>query len=164
MSMVPPPPAAPTWPSYPQPEPRQNQRRWPAITASLGASAAVAGIITTAVTLAVTPEPAVTVAASAAPQIVTVTAAPSTPPAPLSTAEADKQTCHAWGTTDTLYNAAVVAQSVIPKGMTVLDPACTRQPGMEGRRDAGQPVVRPGRRQLRSANCTWHQPDAGSGR
>ena len=129
MSIAPPPPAYPTWPPqpYPPPPPPQRRRRWPAIAAAAAIGAIVAGVITTVVTVAATnPEPTGTTAAPAA-ETVTVTAAPPTP-TPLPAAQADKQTCHAWGTTDTLYTAAAAAQGVIPQGMTITDPAVQDNP------------------------------------
>ena len=129
MSIAPPPPVYPTGPPSPYPSaPPQRRRRWPAIAASAGIGAVVAGVITTLVTVAATPEPTSTAAAPGAPQTVTVTAAPAKPPAPLPAAEADKQTCHAWGTTDTLVDAALAAMSVIPQGMTITDPAVQQNP------------------------------------
>jgi hypothetical protein len=129
MSIAPPPPVYPTGPPSPYPPtPPQRRRRWPAIAASAGVGAVVAGVITTLITVAATPKPASTGAAPVAPQTVTVTAAPAKPPTPRPAAEADKQTCHAWATTDTLYTAAAAAQSVIPQGMTIIDPAVQANP------------------------------------
>jgi hypothetical protein len=56
---------------------------------------------------------------------VTVTATPSPPlkPAPLPAAQADRQTCNAWLAAGDSIHAASAAQSEIPKGMTILDPA-----------------------------------------
>ncbi len=129
MSIAPPPPVYPTGPPSPYPPaPPQRRRRWPAIAASAGIGAVVASVITTLVTVDATPGPTSTTGAPGAAQTVTVTAAPAKPPAPLPTAEADKQTCHAWGTTDTLVTAAAVAQSVISQGMTITDPAVQTNP------------------------------------
>jgi hypothetical protein len=128
MSIAPPPPVYPTGPPSPYPPTPQRRRRWPAIAASAGIGAVVAGVITTLVTVAATPEPTSTAAAPGAPQTVTVTAAPAKPPAPLPTAEADKQTCHAYGTADTLVTAAGVALNVIPQGITIIDPAVQANP------------------------------------
>ncbi|MEW2484281.1 hypothetical protein AB0876_32315 [Mycobacterium sp. NPDC049093] len=129
MSIAPPPPAyPPTWPpqQYP-PTPTTQRRRWPAVAAAAGAGAIVAGLITTVITLSVT-APATTDTTSSAAETVTVTAAPPTPPKALPAAQADAQTCHAWGTTDKLYTAAALAQSVIPEGMTITDPAVQGNP------------------------------------
>jgi hypothetical protein len=131
MSIAPPPPVYPTWPPspyQPAPPPPQRRRHWPAIAAAAGAGALAAGVITTLITVAATPEPIGTTAVPAAPQTVTVTAAPAKPPAPLPAAEADKQTCHAWGTTDTLAAAAMAATSVLPQGMPFTDPAVQNTP------------------------------------
>ncbi len=123
-----PPPAYPTWPPHQYPPPPAKRRRlWPAVAAAAGAGAIVAGAITTVITLSVT-APATTNTASSAADTVTVTASPPAPPAPLPVAEADAQTCHAWGTTDTLYTAAAAAQGVIPQGMTITDPAVQTNP------------------------------------
>jgi hypothetical protein len=68
--------------------------------------------------------------ASAAAPTVTVTAqplAPSTAP-PRPAAEADRATCQAWLSTGNLIRAAGDAQSVIPAGMTILDPAVQSTP------------------------------------
>lgn len=124
-----PPPAYQTWPpqQYP-PTPAPTKRRlWPAAAAAAGAGALVAGVITTVVTLSVT-SPATPHNAAPTAETVTVTAAPPAPPAPLPAAQADAQTCHAWGTTDTMYTAAAVAQSVIPQGMTITSPEVQTNP------------------------------------
>lgn len=129
MSLAPPPPAyPPAWPPQQHPPtPTKQRRRWPAVAAAAGAGAIVAGVITTVITLSVT-TPATTNTANSSAETVTVTASPPAPPAPLPAAEADAQTCHAWGTTDTLYTAAATAQGVIPQGMTITDPAVQTNP------------------------------------
>lgn len=118
-----PPPAYPQWP----PPAAPLRRRWPAVAAAAGIGAIVAGVITTLITIAAT-TPKTANAGSPSAQTVTETAAPAPPPAPLPAAEADAQTCHAWGTTDTLYTAAAVAQGVIPQGMTITNPAVQDNP------------------------------------
>ena len=124
---VAPPPAYPTWPPQPYPPaPPPRQRRWPAIAAAFGISAILAGTVTTLVTLAAT-SPASSTAA-APPPTVTVTAEPPPPAAPLPVAQADAQTCHAWGTAETLYTAAAAAQGVIPQGMTITSPEVQSNP------------------------------------
>lgn len=123
---VAPPPAYPTWPPQPYPPaPPPRQRRWPAIAAAFGVGAVVAGTVTTLVTLAATsPAPST----ASAPPTVTVTAEAPPPPAPLPVAAADAQTCHAWGTAETLYTAAAAAQGVIPQGMTITSPEVQNNP------------------------------------
>lgn len=125
MSLAPP-PAYSTWPPQQHPPTPTKRPRWPAVAAAAGAGAIVAGVITTVVTVSVT-APATSTTASAA-ETTTVTAAPLAPPAPLPAAEADAQTCHAWGTTDTMYTAAAAAQGVIPQGITITDPAVQTNP------------------------------------
>ena len=63
-----------------------------------------------------------------APVTVTATPAPPSPPPPLPSAQADRQTCNAWLAAGDKVNEASVAQSVIPKGMTILDPAVRNNP------------------------------------
>lgn len=128
MSIAPPPPVYPPWPASPHPPapPPRRRRRWPAVAAAACIGAVVAGAITALVT--VTAIPHTGSKAPAAPPTITVTAAPAKPPTPQPAAQADKQTCHAWGTADTLVTAASVAQSVIPQGMTIIDPAVQTNP------------------------------------
>jgi hypothetical protein len=86
----------------------------------------IAGTITTLVTLAATsPTPST---AAAPPPTVTVTAEPPPPPTPLPVAQADAQTCHAWGTAETLYTAAAAAQGAIPQGLTITSPEVQSNP------------------------------------
>jgi hypothetical protein len=125
MSIAPPPPVHPTWP--PQPAPPQR-RRWSAVAAGAGVGAVISGAITTLITVAATSRPTGTTAAPTAAPTVTVTAAPSKPPAPLPAAEADKQTCHAYGTVDNLITAAANALNIIPQGMPFTDPAVQKNP------------------------------------
>jgi hypothetical protein len=88
--------------------------------------AVVAGVATTAITIAGTPDHASGSTGSAT--TVTVTASPTKPPAPLPTAEADQQTCHAYGTVDNLITAAGNALNIIPQGMPFTDPAVKNNP------------------------------------
>jgi hypothetical protein len=119
MSAVAPPPA-PTWPSSYPPQPAAR-RRWPAFVAG----AVLAGVTATVVTANVTASHTSTPAAP-----VTVTATPPAPPQParLSVAVADRKTCNAWLSTGDKIHAASAAQSVIPQGMTILDPAVRDNP------------------------------------
>lgn len=124
MSIAPPPPVYPTWPPAPYPPTAPvRRRRWPALTAAAIAGALIAGAITTGITMAATaPEPA------PARNSDTAAAAPA-PAAPALTAdEADKQTCHAWGTASGLSTAAAATQGIIPQGMTITDPAVQSNP------------------------------------
>lgn len=128
MSSVAPPPAYPTWPPqqpYP-PAPQKPRRRWPAVAAAAGAGAIVAGLITTLITIAATPAPST--AAAPAPPTVTETAGPPPAPAALPAAQADAQTCHAWGTTNTLVTAATAALKIIPDGTDITSPAVQSNP------------------------------------
>ena len=61
---------------------------------------------------------------------VTVTATPPAPPtpSPLPAAQADRQTCQAWLAAGDQIHAASAAQSVIPKGMTIVDQAVRDNP------------------------------------
>jgi hypothetical protein len=126
MSLAPP-PAYPTWPPQQYPPTPTKRRRWPAVAAAAGAGTIVAGVITIVITLSVT-APATTNTTTPAAETTTVTAAPPAPPAPLPAAQADAQTCHAWGTTDTMYTAAAAAQGVIPQGMAITDPPVQTNP------------------------------------
>lgn len=123
MSIAPQP--AHTWPPQPIGPPRRPRRRWPAIAAAAAGGALAGGVITTLVTFAATPS----TPSAAPPETVTVTAAPPAPPTPLPVAEADAQTCHAWGTADRLVTAAASAMSVIPDGVQFTDPAMDARPG-----------------------------------
>ncbi|ORX11368.1 hypothetical protein [Mycobacterium xenopi] len=129
MSIAPPPPAYPTWPPPPHPPapPQRPRRGWVAVAAAAGVGAVVSGVITTLITVAATSNPGGTGAPATAPTV-TVTAAPAKPPAPLPAAEADKQTCHAYGTVNRLATAATTAMSVIPEGMPFTDPAVQNNP------------------------------------
>ncbi|MBS4730565.1 hypothetical protein MSM1_20320 [Mycobacterium sp. SM1] len=123
MSIAPPPPAYPTRPPRPYPPvPSQHRRRWPAVAASASVGALISGTITTLVTMAATAGSGDNTAGPTAAPTVTVTATPPKP-TPLPVAEADKQTCHAWGTADNLVTAAAYALNVIPQGMPFTDPA-----------------------------------------
>ncbi|MGA9374951.1 MAG: hypothetical protein WBV64_07950 [Mycobacterium sp.] len=46
----------------------------------------------------------------------------------LPAAQADAQTCHAWGTADKLVTAASVAQGVLPEGTVITDAAVQGNP------------------------------------
>lgn len=127
MSSIAPPPA-PTWPPqqpYP-PAPQKPRRRWPAVAAAAGVGAIVAGLITTLIAVAATPAP--TTSAVPAPPTVTETAGPPPAPAALPAAQADAQTCHAWGTAATLVTAGTAALKVIPDGTDVTSPAVQGNP------------------------------------
>lgn len=124
---VAPPPAYPTWPPQPYPPaPPPRQRRWPAIAGAFAISAAIAGTVTTLVTLAAT-SPAPSTASAPAPTV-TVTAEAPPPPAPLPVAAADAQTCHAWGTANTLVTAGTTSLQSIPDGMDFTNPTVLQNP------------------------------------
>ena len=124
-----PPPAYPTWPPQPPypPAPQPPRRRWPAIAAAIGVGAVTGAVITTLITLAATgPAPVNTTAPTAG--TITVTAEPPPPPTPMPAAQADAQTCHAWGTADTLVNAGKAAMGVIPEDMAFNNEAVQNDP------------------------------------
>ena len=120
-----PPPAYPTWPPQPYP-PQQRRRRWPAIAASAGVGAIIAGVITTLVTMAATSGPTPTGTPAAAPTV-TVTAAPPKPP-PLPAAQADAKTCQGWAMADDLVTTAGTGLNVMPQNVTITDPAVQANP------------------------------------
>ena len=124
-----PPPAYPTWPPQPYPPQQQQQqrRRWPAIAASAGVGAIIAGIITTLVTMAATSGPTPTVTPAAAPTV-TVTAAPPKPPPPLPATQADAKTCQGWAMADDLVTTAGTGLNVMPQNVTITDPAVQANP------------------------------------
>ncbi|TQK27179.1 hypothetical protein FBY28_0127 [Arthrobacter sp. SLBN-53] len=128
--MIGPPPASPMWPPPPpppQPSVRRKPRpRWPAVVAAASLGAAVAGLLTTLITVVATPAP--TPAATPAAPTITETAGPPPSPPPLPVAQADAQTCHAWGTANTLVNAATAAMQVIPDGSDITSPAVQSNP------------------------------------
>jgi hypothetical protein len=64
---------------------------------------------------------------TAAPATITVTAQP-TKPAPLPAADADRRTCQAWLAAGDHIHAASAALSVLPQGMTILDPGVRDNP------------------------------------
>lgn len=127
MSTLPPQRTQFAWPPPPPMPPQGPRRRWPLIAAAAAVGALLAGVITTAITLhATTPAPA------PAAQTTTVTAAPPAPPAPLPAAVADAKTCKAWQATNDIVTQAAQAQSVIPKGITIIDPAVQAHPDWAG--------------------------------
>ena len=124
-----PPPTYPAWPppaSYPAPP--TPRRRWALTAAVAVVSAAVAATLASIITANNTGRdderatPATTVTMTALPPT-TATAAP------LPTVDADRATCQSWASAGTLIRAASEAQSVIPQGMTIIDPAVQDNPG-----------------------------------
>lgn len=115
------PPTYPNWPPPPYPPPTAEaapRRRWPAFAGGVAIGAVIAAAITAAITTQ-------TGDTTATPATITATAtppAPTTPP-PLPAAEANRHTCDTWLATGELIRGASSAQSVIPQGMTILDPA-----------------------------------------
>lgn len=155
MSSIAPHPAHPTWPPQPPypPAPQKPRRRWPAIAAAAGAGALIGGLATTLITIAATPTSAPS--AMPAPSTVTETAGPPPAPAPLPAAQADAQTCHAWGTANTLVTAGTAALKVIPDGTDITSPevqanpvwraSVSRASGLFGQAaDAFEPQIAPG--------------------
>lgn len=128
----PPPPSVPGWPPQ-QPGPpgdgSPRQRRWPLITAAavLGAVIASAGaaVITLQARDSHTP-----LSATASPVTVTVEAPPPVSPAPLPSAQADRQTCReGWIPAGNLAREAVRALQILPPDVKVGDPAIQGNPG-----------------------------------
>jgi hypothetical protein len=113
-----PPGVRPVYPAFPPPGPR---RRWPAIAAAAAAGAVAAAALTGVIAAQVATDRADSAGHTSA--TVTVIATPSPPPtpAPLPAAQADRQTCNAWLAAGNKVNGASAAQSVIPKGMTIVD-------------------------------------------
>lgn len=123
-----PPPTYPTWPPpspYPAAPPRP-QHRWAVTAAVAVVSAAVAATLAGIITANTDRDGETAPAAST----VTVTAQPPTPssPAPMPAADADRTTCQSWVSAGTLIRGASSAQSVIPPGMTIVDPAVQGNP------------------------------------
>jgi len=118
-----PPPQYPQ-PQYPLPRPR---RRWPITVGVVAASAVVAATIAAVVAVNVAGNRADSGTSTAATVTVATPPAPAKP-APLPAADADRRTCQAWLAAGDQIHAASAAQSVIPKGMTILDPAVRDNP------------------------------------
>lgn len=112
-------------PLPPGPPAGGQQRRWPILIAA----AAVGGMVAVAAVTAITTQARLS-AHTAPPPPVTVMVPPPTPaaPTPLPTAQADRQTCRARVEVSRLISEASTAQGVIPRGMTILDPAVRSNP------------------------------------
>lgn len=118
------------WPPqhYPPPAPLPPapaaRRRWPVFVGGVAIGAAIAAAITAAL-MAGTRD-----TATRTPVTITATATPPAPttPAPLPAAEANRHTCNTWLSAGKMINDASTAQSVIPQGMTILDPAVRANP------------------------------------
>lgn len=126
------PAAPPTWPPTPYPAPPPPRRRWPVTVVVAAVCAALAATIASVITANVGRDNA---AAATVSTTVTVTAQPAAPStaAPRPAAEADRATCQSWLSTGNLIRAAAEAQSVIPAGMTILDPAVQDNPAWRAR-------------------------------
>ncbi|GAT06213.1 uncharacterized protein RMCFA_6324 [Mycolicibacterium fortuitum subsp. acetamidolyticum] len=123
-----PPPTYPAWPPQaPYPPAPRPRRRWAATATAAVISAAVAATLASIITANNTGRDS---AATATASTVTVTAQPPTPnsPTPVPAATADRTTCQAWVSAGTLIRGASEAQSVIPPGMTIVDPAVQDNP------------------------------------
>lgn len=130
MSTAAPPPQPPVyskWPGSPYlpPQPPPARRRWPAFAAGAAIGAALAATIASIITANMVGSDHTST--PAAPVPITETPAPP-PPAPLPAAEANRHTCNTWLSAGKLINDASTAQSVIPQGMTILDPAVRANP------------------------------------
>lgn len=125
MSSVAPPPAYPAWPPPPPAPPRR--RRWPLVAGVAIASAVLAAAITAVITTNMGGAAGGHTATTTT-RTVTVTPPSSSSPEPLPTAQADARTCAAWLSAGDLIHAASTAQSVIPKGTTIVDPSVRNNP------------------------------------
>lgn len=125
---APPAPQHPSWPpgpTGPPPPPLgayRNRKRWPGILAGAGAGALIAALTAAVITTGVRDTPA-------SPSTTTTTvAAPTTAaPAPLPTAQADRQTCHGWIEAVRLIDAGGNASAPL-KGKTLDDPVVQASP------------------------------------
>lgn len=123
-----PPPAYPGYSPRPSATPEQPggpRRRWPVLAAVAAAGIAIGAVAATIVTTQTGDTSTAT-----APVTVTETVAPPSPsaPPPQPEATANRQTCNAWLSAGDHIRAAGREQSVIPKGMTILDPAVRSDP------------------------------------
>lgn len=124
------PPVYPTYPPgppqlYPGIPPRQ--RRWPLVAGVGAAGLTIGAVVASLITFGVTDKTNGSTA-TAAPVTITMTPSAAPTPSPLPTAQADRQTCTAWKSSGDLINAASMAQSIIPQGMTIIDPAVRTNP------------------------------------
>lgn len=110
------------YPPPPLPPAPAARRRWPVFVGGVAIGAAIAAAITAAL-MAGTSD-----TATRTPVTITATPPAPTTPAPLPAAEANRATCDAWVATGDLIHAASKAQSAIPQGMTILDPAVRANP------------------------------------
>ena len=128
MSEITTPPAYPNWPPPPyppqQPTTAAAPRRWPAFVGGV----AIGAVIAAAITAAIATQTTGSTTTAATPVTITATPPAPTPPAPLPAAEANRHTCDAWLASGNLISDASTAQSVIPQGMTILDPAVRANP------------------------------------
>lgn len=108
--------------------PSRSQRRWPTTVAIAAASAVLAATVAALITARVSSTDNSSGHSTAPAVTVTATPPPPAPPAPLPTAQADRQTCNAWHAAGDQVHAATQAQNVIPKGVTILDPAVRENP------------------------------------
>ncbi len=109
----------------PQP---QSPRGWPTLAGVAVVSALITATVTALITSRVSGRDNSSGHPTAPAVTVTATPPPPAPPAPLPTAQADRQTCNAWHAAGDQVHAATQAQNVIPKGVTILDPAVRENP------------------------------------
>lgn len=130
MSEITTPPTYPNWPPQPPyplaPQPptaaAAPRRRWPAFVGGVTIGAVLAAAITAAIATQTTDT------TTATPVTITATPPAPTPPAPLPAAEANRHTCNTWLAAGELIRSASSAQSVIPQGLTILDPSVRANP------------------------------------
>lgn len=117
-------PAAPPNPPLPAP-PTGSRRLWPQLAAGAAIGAALAAVVTLAITSG---GPSASTTTPAAPAPVTITAAAPPGPAPLPLDQANRQTCQqGWLSASTHIRSATQAQSAIPVD-SILDPAVRANP------------------------------------
>lgn len=112
-------------PLYLPPQPPVSRRRWPIAVAGAATGALITALVATLIV-----DQHETKAKPKVPATITATATPSAPLAPtlLPTAEADRHTCDAWLAAGQKIHDAAGVISVIPEGLTVLDPGVRDNP------------------------------------
>lgn len=110
------------YPPPPLPPAPAARLRWPVFVGGVAIGAAIAAALTAGL-MAGTRDTSVRT-----PVTITETPPAPTTPAPLPEAEANRATCDAWVAAGDLIHAASKAQSAIPQGMTILDPAVRANP------------------------------------
>lgn len=128
---LPPPPDPGKWPpppGPPPPPPGGSRRSWPALATAVAAGAVVAAIIAAVITMQVRDT---TPAAAPTHAPVTKTVQPPAPasPAPLPTAQADRQTCEqGWIPAGHFIDSGKAALRTLPGGVRIGDPIVKTNP------------------------------------